>query len=345
MRAWRLTAVLAFLGAPFGGASGDPLFESDETLKITIRGPLDALMDDRENEVERPGQLLYTDADGTEHTLDIQLRVRGNFRRDARYCEFTPLRVNLKKSQLDDTVFDKQDKLKLVTHCMTRDASYAHRPVLEYLAYRIYNTVTDLSFRARLVEVTYEETEKNRSPFTEFGIFIEHDDRLGKRIGLEPVDGIDRVSLDRVNAEQVALDAVFQYLIGNTDFSPVSSADPDSCCHNHTLFGGPEGEYVSIPYDFDQSGIVDAPYAMPNSRFRIDDVKERVFRGRCRHNDLLDASLDRFRDRRDTIVALVNKLPELSNYSRSVTLRYIEAFYKEIARPRNVERRLRRKCI
>ena len=345
MRALRLAAVLALLGAPFGGANADPLFESDDTLKITIRGPLDALMDDRENEVERPGQLLYTEADGTERTLDIQLRVRGNFRRDRRYCEFTPLRVNLKKSQLDDTLFDKQDKLKLVTHCMTRDASYSHRPVLEYLAYRIYNSVTDLSFRARLLEVTYEDTEKQRREFTEFGIFIEHEDRLGKRIGLKPVDGIGKVSLDRVNDEQVALDSVFQYLIGNTDFSPVSSVDPESCCHNHTLFGDPDGELLSIPYDFDQSGIVNAPYAMPNTRFRIDDVRMRLYRGRCRHNELLDTMLDRFREKQDEILTLVDELPELSSYSRSVTRRYIEEFYKEIGKPRTVERKLRRKCI
>jgi len=345
MRRWQNAALVLALLAPLTHAIGDPLFESDELLPITIRGPLSDLMKDRDNMEEQPGQLIYTDTDGVERTLDIQLRLRGNFRRDERYCEFTPLRVNLKKSQLDGTLFDKQDKLKLVTHCMTRNASYAHRPVLEYLAYRIHNSVTDLSFRVRLLEITYEDTSRSRRPFTEYGLFIEHKDRLGKRIGHKPVDGVGRVSLKQVNAEQVALDSVFHYLIGNTDFSPVSSVDPESCCHNHTLFGDLDGELLSIPYDFDQSGLVDAPYAMPNSRFRIDDVRDRVYRGRCRHNEHLDASLERFQEQRDAIMNLVEDVPGLSNYSRAVARRYIQEFYKEIDKPRKVERRLRRKCI
>jgi hypothetical protein len=138
---------------------------------------------------------------------------------------------------------------------------------------------------------------------------------------------------------------VFAFLIGNTDFSPVAGAPDDECCHNYVLFGNSIDPIVAIPYDFDQSGFVDAPYAAPNEKFRIRSVRQRLYRGRCVNNEYVEASLQRFRDRRDAIYTLVLEQEGLEPRARERMIRYINDFYELIDDPRDVERKIIKKCI
>jgi hypothetical protein len=133
-------------------------------------------------------------------------------------------------------------------------------------------------------------------------------------------------------------------LIGNTDFSPIAGAD-NECCHNYVLFGNDIDSMIAVPYDFDQSGFVDAPYAAPNPRFGIRSVRQRVYRGRCVNNEHVPASLRRFRDRRDSIYALVNEQEGLQSSVRENLVRYIDDFYELINNPKDVERRIVKRCI
>ena len=90
-------------------------------------------------------------------------------------------------------------------------------------------------------------------------------------------------------------------MIGNTDFSPVAGPPGEDCCHNYVLFKGEGANITPVPYDFDQSGFVDAPYANPNPRFKIRSVKQRVYRGRCGNNSQIPDTLQQFQDKRAEI--------------------------------------------
>jgi len=138
---------------------------------------------------------------------------------------------------------------------------------------------------------------------------------------------------------------VFEFLIGNTDFSPVAGAPDDECCHNYVLFGNDIDPVIAIPYDFDQSGFVDAPYAVANERFRIRSVRQRVYRGRCVNNEYVEASLRRFKDRRDAIYKLVFEQEGLESRVRKKIIRYVDDFYELIDDPRDVERKIIKKCV
>jgi hypothetical protein len=138
---------------------------------------------------------------------------------------------------------------------------------------------------------------------------------------------------------------VFEFFIGNTDFSPIAGAPDNECCHNYVLFGNDIGPLIAIPYDFDQSGIVDAPYAAPNERFRIRNVRQRLYRGRCANNGHVAASLHEFRDRRDAIYALVHEQEGLESSMRERIVRYIDKFYDLTDEPRDVERQIINRCI
>ncbi len=320
----------------------DPLFSGDDTLEIEVEGPFDFLARERPDEEEAPGKLRFLNADGETLEFDVQIRARGNWRRNPEICDFPPLRINFKKSQTDDTLFDKQDKIKLVTHC-NDTKSYAQAVVSEYLAYRIYNILSDYSFRVRLVNMIYVYTDRSRS-LNSYAVFIEHKDRLGKRIDGEPVQ-TERVPIGSIYPDNLSLASVFQYFIGNTDFSPVASPPDEDCCHNQALFTSEEGPYRTIPFDFDQTGLVDAKHAAPNPRFGISTVKVRLYRGRCVNNELLPATLQHFQDKRAEIEALIENQPELTPVTRRNMLKYVDSFYDVIDKPRRVKYRITDNCL
>lgn len=343
---WTVAILSLFLLAVAANAKDikeyDPLFASQDTLEVYLEGPFAFLARERPDEEEAPGKFRFVNADGETIEFDVQIRARGNWRRNPEICEFPPLRVNFKKSQTKDTLFDKQDKIKLVTHC-NDNQSYAQAVVSEYLAYRIYNILTDYSFRVRLVNMNYIYSDRNES-INSYAVFIEHKDRLGKRIDGEPVVD-DRVPVSSLHPENLNLASVFQYFIGNTDFSPIATPPGEDCCHNQALFTSEEGPYRTIPFDFDQTGLVDAQHAAPNPRFGLANVKVRLYRGRCVNNERLPATFQLFRDKRAEIEALIENQPELTPTTRRNILKYIDSFYGIIDKPRRVDYRIIEACL
>ena len=321
----------------------DPLFASHDTLDVEIEAPFATLARERPDEEEVAGKFRFTKDDGSTVEFAIEIRTRGHYRRNRKVCRFPPLRLNFRKSQTKDTLFDKQDKLKLVTHCRSNSSLYDQTVLSEYLAYRILNVLTDTSFRTRLLRITYLYTDDDRE-VESYAILIEHKDRLGKRISGKPLR-IEKARVSELRPQDLNLASVFQYFLGNTDFSPVATAPNEDCCHNQALFASEDGPHYTIPYDFDQSGLVDAPHASPNIRFGLNSVRERLYRGRCINNKLLPETLRVFQDHKEDIYALVNEQQELLPSTRRRLNRFIGNFYKVIDNPKRVRTRLVKKCI
>ena len=339
-----VTLLFAAISRAQDAGKAGPLFQDNVVLELTITAPFPTLLKQRPNEEYLPGSVSYTEADGSIVNMDIGIRTRGNFRREKRVCPFPPLRINFDKSQTKGTVFRKQNKLKLVTHCRDHKERYEQNVIREYLAYRILNTLTDSSYRTRLLRVTYVDSEKKQDDRVQYGFFIEHKNRVSKRLGLAEIV-TDKIKTSQLEGAYSDLTSLFQYMIGNTDFSPIASAEGEKCCHNSTLFGN-EGEPIhAIPYDFDMAGLVDAPYAEPNPRFKIRSVTQRLYRGRCTHTGNLSQSLQAFQDNRSAIYALIESQPELTPKTRKSVLKFVDGFYDVIDDPKQVERRIETKCI
>jgi len=340
-----IIASLAFLHAAalasMAGDIPDPLFQDDETLAVTITAPLTTVVKERPKEDYVPGQFSFTEADGTSVSLDVEIRTRGHFRHKT--CDFPPLSLNFKKSQTDGTLFDKQDKMKLVVHC--DDSSRYEQAVLrEYLAYRLLGRVTNQSFGVRLLRVTYVDSEQRRDEQVRYAFLLEHKNRLAERIDRKDLE-IARTKVSAIQPDQLNLTSVFEFLIGNTDFSPVAGPTDDECCHNYVLFGNDVDPILAIPYDFDQSGFVDAPYAVPNENLRIRTVKQRLYRGRCVNNEHLGNSIDMFRKERDKLYALIADQEGLISGVRKQVTRYLDSFFEIIDDPRDVQRKIIDKCL
>ena len=301
-------------------------------------------MRERSKTEELPFTLTFAADDGSPLTVDVMLRTRGNFRHDRKTCPFAPVRINFKKRQVKNTVFHKQDKLKLVTHCRTKIAANLNALQREYLAYRVFNTLSDESFRVRLLEITWVDTDKNKRSIRQFGFVIEPVGVMAKRIDRKELE-IPATTVDQLDPVYTNMTSVFQYLIANTDFSPVAAAPGENCCHNGVLLGKRDAAIYAVPYDFDMSGFVDAPYATPNPRFKLRSVRQRLYRGRCVNNERLPATFEHFREQRAAIEALIDAHTPLSERERKATRRFVDQFYKIINTPGDVDRLIVGRCV
>lgn len=334
---WSLVA----LGSRAAATAVEPLFADHDPVVVRIEAPFSAIFADRGDDAEsHPGVLTYTESDGSPQALDVKLKIRGIFRRQRDICEYPPLRVNFQKKQVEGTLFAGQDKLKLVTHCGRNQRTATQLLLKEYLAYRIFNQITERSFRVRLLELTYAEPDKRE--LSGFAFLIEDDDSLAKRNGAS-VEKVARIRLNQLDPVHTSLVEVFQFLIGNTDFATTRGPE-DECCHNAVPISSTPGSYYVVPYDFDFAGLVAAPYATPPESLGIRNVRERLYRGLCQSNDFLPASLERFREARAAISALPTQVAGMDGRSLRSTRGYIDQFYAIIDDPRRVDRELRDRC-
>lgn len=333
--------VLGFLAMPTAKAdSTDPLFQSQALLKVEITAPFSTLVRDRSETEYLPGVFSFEEADGTLVELDVQVRARGNFRH--KNCDFPPLTLNFRRSQVEGTLLEQQNKLKMVNHCkITRQ--YEQAVLREYLVYRLLNSVTDLSFRVRLLQVTYVDSEERRGRVVRSAFLIEHKNRLAARIGKTEQE-LDRADISTVQPDHLNVASMFQYLIGNVDFSPIASSD-NECCHNYSLYGNGDDSMVAIPYDFDLAGIVNAPYLEPDKELGVEQVGQRVYRGYCVNNGYVEDSISKFQKARDTFYALVADQTELEPSVRQNVSRYIDGFYEIVNDPQKVEHEIFGKCM
>lgn len=335
------TMCLAVAATADVGEAADPLFQNDEALHVSISGPLTTLVRERAKDNYLRGQFSFGDLDGVPKTFDLRMRTRGNFRH--RECDYPPILLNFKKSQLRDTLLDGQNKLKLVIHCH-KSPRYEQTVLREFLAYRMLNVLTDLSFRVRLLRVSYVNDERDGAGQQRYAFLIEHKKRFAERVGLDSL-AVEKTSIGALQPDQLNLTSVFAYMIGNTDFSPIAGPPGSDCCHNYVLFGGTDGLIVPVTYDFDQSGFVDAPYARPDERFRIRSVRQRLYRGRCVNNEYLLDSLEKFRKAKDDLYRLIREQEGLEDRGRKALVRYMDDFYDIINDPRKVARRMSEECI
>ncbi len=324
-----------------------PLFVDNSELDIVIEAPFTTLLRAaRRNTDPHPGALILNGQTEPQR-YNLLVSARGQSRRITDRCTFPPLRIDFENNELRNTLFRGQNRLKLTTHCRP-NANFVQHYVLEYLAYRLYNEITPMSFRARPLNVTYRDTEGRRRDESWFGFFVEDEDDLARRnsrVALEIETGV--VTAASLDAEAGARLALFQFMIGNVDWDMVEGAQGRDCCHNTRLLAASEtarSGLVAAPYDFDSSGLVDAPYAAPPSNLRMSSVRDRRYRGYCAHNEHVPAAIALFQSRREAIGAVIAGEARLSEQRRRAAQQYVDGFFETIADPERVRRQITDRC-
>ena len=313
----------ALLASSAAAAKGPtPLFSSDAPIKITIQGPIQALIANRSSP-PLPATLI---AEGV--TYPITLAPRGIFRRKT--CDFPPLKVDFTRPPPPGSLFEHQHDLKLVAHCK-RDAEFQQKVLLEFSAYRLYNLITPLSFRTRLASVDYLDAG-GRPYVTRTGFFIEPIREVAKRNRLKVAKLGSLVPLQQIDPVAGARFAVFEYMISNYDWSMRAAPKGEECCHNGRLLtdGAPGALLTVVPYDFDFSGLVDAPYAEPPEGIPIDSVRQRNYRGYCMHLPQARAFAAQLSPRRSEFLGLFTQIPGLEPREQSKAAAFIQGFFNDV---------------
>lgn len=313
-------------------ASASPLFSSQDMLEITLRADLRTLFRDRDStrRVEHDATVTMANASGERVTVPLTLRTRGHYRRQSSVCTTPPIRMRFRGRAARNTAFDGQRNLKLVVQCRGR-GEYEQYLLREYLVYRTFQLLSDHSFNARLLRLTWEDAGGRQAPETQYAFVIESEEELQKRLGMHPITTRGARDAD-LDPEHTALLDLFQYFIGNTDWSIGG-------LHNiHLLWYRDARPAVAIPYDFDWSGVVEASYARPDSRLPISNVRSRLYRGACRNVDDVDPVIRRFEERRPQIEELWRTAEGLDDRSRRRALDYFAEFYR-VTSNRNALRR------
>ena len=310
------------------------LFSSHATIELTIETDYGRLRGDRTQDSEyRPAILRMTDDDGVARTIDIEVKTRGIYR--LQNCRFPPIRVDLPRSRLGGTVFDGQNRIKLVSHCRDRDD--AEQNLLEeYLVYRSYNLLTDESFRVRLARITYADGEDDDDPVVRYAFFLEEAEAMAQRLGASYME-VERAGPKDFGAEEAVRFSVFQYMVGNTDWSMTAF-------HNAEVLLSAEGVNVPVPYDFDWTGLVSARYARPDVRLRIRRVRDRLYRGFCRPDFDFSAVYAQFVEIRTDLEALYSNQEGLEEDNRRDAVEYLADFYEDIESPERAGDRLEGNC-
>jgi hypothetical protein len=136
----------------------------------------------------------------------------------------------------------------------------------------------------------------------------------------------------------MTLVAMFQYFIGNSDWSVWGR-------HNIAILRRTQPPLLlAVPYDFDFSGAVNAPYATPPPQLPIHTVRERYYRGYCQPDTILQSVLARFRAAKDSIYAAVRAVPDLPEGDMKGLLSYFAEFYDAIENRGFVQREFVRGC-
>jgi len=302
------------------------LFQDGAPLEFTLTAPFNLINKERtaNNAKQFPALLTVGAAD-----IPVTIGSRGHLRLKSTTCDFVPIRIDFKSGDVAGTAFEGQTTLKLGTHCR-RDGEFDQYVVREYLSYKLANLVTPLSFRARLARATYVDAASKKTLTTRAALFLEHENDVARRLGGRDVRPPHMVFKD-FDKEALTTTLMLEYMLGNTDYSIWS-------LHNIVVVQDKTRRFFPVAYDFDLSGMVNAPYAAPDERLGIRHVTDRLYRGPCRTLEEMTAAAEPFRGHREEMLAAIEATPELSRLHKREMTEYVESFFRRIATPDAIRR-------
>jgi hypothetical protein len=262
----------------------------------------------------------------------ITVKPRGFFRR--KNCGFPPIMLNFKSALYANPDSFKLKKVKLVTHCNTGKFSddYVAR---EYLLYRMYNVLTDTSLRVRLLRINYNDTRGKKKDATQMGFIIEPIEQLAERKNCVVITS-NNLTQKAVMPHTMNTVAIFNYMIANWDWSVPFQ-------HNIALIKPATHKgsnlVIAVPFDFDLTGVVNATYASEAQPPEVDikNVRDRIFLGICRSEDVYRAELMRFKSKKEELYNLVRDFEYLSDKSKEDVTDFLDQFFILLDNPRRLD--------
>jgi len=312
------------------------IFEETTPMHITLTLDVKRYQREKFKGEYMPVHFLYEINDTLHLEKDMRLKARGKFRRS--HCSLAPFWLNIRKADVMNKNLQDIKRIKIVTHC-NGSRAYDVYVLKEFLAYKIYNILSPVSFRVRLIRMTYVDTGRKNRRTEGWAFMIEPEEMLAERLGSVAIKN-DKLVLASMRPADMDLVALFQYMIGNADYSVAER-------HNLKILGmpgfGAEG-FTPVPYDFDYTGIVDAQYAVPGENLGISSVRDRYFLGPCRGDEAFTAAIEHINGKREDIFRLINNFEHLEHKNKRVLISYLEEYFSLSSRPVLLIKDLKKTC-
>lgn len=295
------------------------VFAQKEMLEVTLKTDLAFLIENRKKETDQPATISYINEAGQEVSYDIEITPRGKYRR--RICDFPPLKLKFSKPVLTGQGLSGHNDLKLVTHCVENKTTGNEQLLKEFLAYRLYNLLTDKSYRVQLLQITYVDSNGKAGKQKRYGFLIEDTDEMAERLGGLECDQCMNPQPATLDAGSERLMAVFQYMIGNTDWSLQMG-------RNVKIVQPVTGTGTLVPYDFDFSGLVNPSYARINTNVGLTTTRERLYLGYPAKDEDLWSTINFIRSKREDLIREIRSFKLLTTNSRLEMVAYIDEFFE-----------------
>ncbi len=273
------------------------LFKSEEPVSLKMALSIKDLRAQTNDSVFIDSEIQLETSPGTWESFPFEIRTRGNFRLNE--CFYPPMRIKLKKKDAEGSLFQGNRNLKLVLPC-TKSKNADSYIGKEYLAYKLYEKVTEYHFRTRLVRVKFTNLDDKKREETELlGFVIEDNDEVAKRFDAKILKDKKIAPILMQDLPTLRHD-FFQLMIGNTDWSTLFQ-------HNQEVMALDERTIVPMAYDFDMTGLVNPPYAQVSNLVELESVRDRLYRGFCRDEVLMQQVRQEFLDKKGEMIAEVEK--------------------------------------
>jgi hypothetical protein len=313
------------------------LFGEKAPMHITLTFNIKEYQREKYKGEYMPVHFTYKLNDTVQLEKDMRLKARGKFRRN--HCSLAPFWLDVVKTDQKNGNSTGFHRVKIVTHCKGAVA-YAEYVLKEYLCYKIYNIISPVSFRVRLVRMTYVDTGRKNKATEGWAFMIEPEELLAQRMDAHVVRR-DNISTALLRPWEIDILALFQYMIGNVDYSIYGR-------QNIKLLGLPgygSAGYTPVPYDFDYTGLVDTYYAIPSEFTGLNSVRDRMYLGPCRDDNSYLAATKHLDQCRDEILDLIRNFEYLEERYKDEMIDYIEAYYAISENKKALLSAMKRTCI
>jgi hypothetical protein len=312
------------------------IFAEEEPVSFTMIYDIKHFLRNKYKDEYFKALMIYHFNDTTDIENKIRLKARGKNRQEN--CPFPPIWVNIRKTDFQDMHLEGTKKIKMVTHCSRSQANF-NNIFKEYLLYKIYNLLSPYSFRVRLIKVKYVDTGRKNKEYDAWGFFIEPEDLLAERLDAYPLK-LDNLALSQIDAGILDIMAVFQYMVGNADYSIRGR-------HNVKLLKSKDADKIyaiPVPYDFDYSGFVNANYAIPGDNLGLTSVTQRYFLGPCRTEESYEQTFRYFFDRKEEIYKLIESFEYFDEKEKITAIDYLDEFFSKAVSSAYIKKNILSTC-
>ncbi|WP_133250119.1 hypothetical protein [Marinifilum breve] len=306
-----------------------PLFKNEGLLKIELKTDLALLINDiAEKRKYHKSELKLFSENGKADVIQVKVKTRGNFRRRKQNCNFPPLRFKIPVREAIGTEFEGQSKLKYVSHCQSFVDDYEQHTIEEYLIYKMYNLISNHSYRVRLAQVSFIDVNSSDT-ITKFGFFLEDKDDVALRNG-KNILNFKNMKQYEILRENMVMLSLFQLMIGNADWDV-------GRLHNIDVLSVSEYSIpVVVPFDFDWSGMINHSYYTLSPKIDPNAKYKRLYKGMKWSPEELEQAFTNFKELKPSFLEVISDCTYLKNKNRNKLIDYIEEFYQLINSKKDV---------